>query len=157
MRRSNTAESSSPSRFLTVPADHGPSDFGPSDGIEAKVVLLGSPGTGKTSLIWRYTKKRFVADPTATVQGQLYTGKSIQKGVKVKLQIWDTAGQERFKSMAPLYYRGAHVCILLYDISDRESFHELKEWLDELKYQVPEDTAIYIVGSKLDREAKRAV
>jgi small GTP-binding protein len=158
MHRSPTDEMASPSRFLTVSADQTASDFGPSDGIEGKVVLLGSPGTGKTSLILRYTKKRFIDNhAAATVQGQLYTGKSIQKGVKVKLQIWDTAGQERFRSMAPLYYRGAHVCILLYDISDRESFHDVKEWLEELKNNVPDDTVIYVVGSKADRTARRAV
>ena len=154
MHRSYPSESS---RHLAVPSDHGVSEFGPSDTVEAKLVLLGAPDTGKTSLILRYTKKRFIADPTTTIASTLHTGKSTHQGIKVKLQIWDTAGQERFSSLSSLYYRGANVCLLLYDIADRASFLALKTVLVEVKENVGEDIIVYVVGHKSDREAKRAV
>jgi len=153
--RSYPSESSS--RHLAVPSDHGVSEFGPSDTVEAKLVLLGAPDTGKTSLILRYTKKRFIAEPTTTIASTLHTGKSTHQGIKVKLQIWDTAGQERFNSLSSLYYRGANVCLLLYDISNRASFLALKTVLVEVKENVGEDIIVYVVGHKSDREAKRAV
>jgi Ras-related protein Rab-21 len=73
------------------------------------------------------------------------------------LQIWDTAGQERFSNLSSLYYRGSHVCLLLYDISNRASFMALKTVLVEVKENVGEDIIVYVVGHKSDREAKRAV
>jgi len=155
MHRSYPSESSS--RHLAVPSDHGASDFGPSDDVEAKLVLLGAPDTGKTSLILRYTKKRFIANSNATVGQTLYVGKSTHHGTKVKLQIWDTAGQEKFQGLGPLYYRGAHVCLLLYDISNRQTFFDLKEILAQLKETMKDDIIVYVVGHKSDRDAKRAV
>jgi small GTP-binding protein len=128
------------------------SDLGGLDGLEAKVVLLGSQGVGKTSLIQRYTTRTF--DPTphaATIGSFLHTRKLVHDGVRVKLQIWDTAGQERFRSMAPIYYRGAHVCVLVYDTTDRLSFDDVRSWLDELARTVPKETVIFVVGAKIDR------
>ena len=143
--RSNTVESGSP-------------DLGPSDGLEAKVVLLGSQGVGKTSLILRYTTRVFSPTPAAaTIGSSLHTRKLVQDGVTVKLQIWDTAGQERFRSMAPIYYRGAHVCVLVYDVSDRQSFEDVRSWLEELGKTVPKETVIYVVGSKVDLESQRVI
>ena len=127
-----------------------------ADGLEAKVVLLGSQGTGKTSIILRYTTQAFQVQP-ATIGSSLHTRKSVHDGVRVSLQIWDTAGQERFRSMAPIYYRGAHVCVLVYDISDRRSFDDVKSWLEELGRTVPKETIIYVVGNKVDLRSQRAV
>jgi small GTP-binding protein len=155
MHRTYPSEQSS--RHLAVPSDHGVSDFGPSDDVQAKVVLLGAPDTGKTTFILRYTRKRFITDPNVTLNSTLHTGKSTHKGIKVKLQIWDTAGQEKFHGLSPLYFRGAHVCILLYDISSRSSFMELKKVLADLKEKVPDTVMIYVVGHKSDQEATRAV
>lgn len=143
--RSSSAESASP-------------DLGGSDGLEAKVVLLGSQGVGKTSLIIRYTTRTFSPTPAAaTIGSSLHTRKLVQDGVRVKLQIWDTAGQERFRSMAPIYYRGAHVCVLVYDISDRQSFEDVRSWLEELGRTVPKETVIYVVGSKVDLDRQRVI
>ncbi|OCF45872.1 hypothetical protein I317_00360 [Kwoniella heveanensis CBS 569] len=139
-------------------ADMAPPDLGGPDGLEAKVVLLGSQGVGKTSLILRYTTRNFSPTPApATIGSSLHARKLVHDGVRVKLQIWDTAGQERFRSMAPIYYRGAHVCVLVYDISDRQSFEDVRSWLDELGRTVPKETVIFVVGAKIDLERKRAV
>ena len=59
--------------------------------------------------------------------------------------------------MAPIYYRGAHVCVLVYDISDRGSFDDVRSWLEELQKTVPKETVIFIVGSKVDLKSRRAV
>ncbi|WVO16554.1 hypothetical protein L204_104233 [Cryptococcus depauperatus] len=143
----------------TFTADEmGPPDLGGPDGLEAKVVLLGSQGVGKTSLILRYTTRAFSPTPSpATIGSSLHTRKLVHSGVRVKLQIWDTAGQERFRSMAPIYYRGAHVCVLVYDISDQNSFLDVRSWLEELSKTVPKETMIFVVGAKTDLESKRQV
>jgi small GTP-binding protein len=133
-------------------------DLGGPEGLEAKVVLLGSQGVGKTSLILRFTTRTFTPNAApATIGSSLHTRKLVHGGIRVKLQIWDTAGQERFRSMAPIYYRGAHVCVLVYDISDRQSFEDVRSWLEELGRTVPKETMIYVVGAKIDLERKRAV
>ncbi|WVR04647.1 hypothetical protein IAU60_001658 [Kwoniella sp. DSM 27419] len=128
------------------------------DGLEAKVVLLGSQGVGKTSLILRYTTRVFSPTPApATIGSSLHARKLVHDGVRVKLQIWDTAGQERFRSMAPIYYRGAHVCVLVYDIASQQSFDDVRSWLEELGRTVPKETVIFVVGAKLDLDHRRAV
>lgn len=145
--------------FPTPTAEFEPElDFGGPDGLEAKLVLLGSQGVGKTSLILRLTTNSYSAIPApASLDGSLYKRKLVHNGVPIKLQIWDTAGQERFRSMAPIYYRGAHVCILVYDISDRDSFNDVRSWLDELNGKASKDMIIYVVGAKVDLDAQRAV
>ncbi|BEJ14931.1 hypothetical protein CspHIS471_0406980 [Cutaneotrichosporon sp. HIS471] len=133
-------------------------DFGGPEGLEAKVVLLGSQGVGKTSLILRLTTGSYSAIPApASLEGSLYKRKLVHDGVPVKLQIWDTAGQERFRSMAPIYYRGAHVCILVYDTTDRDSFMDVRSWLDELNSKASKDMIIYVVGAKTDLDDQRVV
>lgn len=142
----------------TLPESSANPEIGGPDGLEAKVVLLGSQGVGKTSLILRYTTRLFSPSPApATIGSSLHTRKLVHSGVRVKLQIWDTAGQERFRSMAPIYYRGAHVCVLVYDIASRASFDDVRSWLEELGKTVPKETVIFVVGSKLDLQARRAV
>lgn len=158
--RSSAELTSPPGRDSVTPSNgeaESP-DLGGPEGLEAKVVLLGSQGVGKTSLILRYTTRTFApAAAPATIGSSLHTRKLVHDGIRVKLQIWDTAGQERFRSMAPIYYRGAHVCVLVYDISDRQSFEDVRSWLEELGRTVPKETVIYVVGSKVDLERKRAV
>ncbi|KAG2190271.1 hypothetical protein INT46_005600 [Mucor plumbeus] len=75
----------------------------------------------------------------------------------VKLQIWDTAGQERFRSMAPMYYRGASAAILVYDITSEESFIEMISWMEELNKNMPDDLIIHVVGNKIDLESDRKI
>lgn len=70
-------------------------------------------------------------------------------------QIWDTAGQEKYHSLAPMYYRGAGAAIVVYDITKMDSFRTLKEWINELQAQGPQDIAIAIAGNKRDLESER--
>ncbi|CAE6434794.1 unnamed protein product [Rhizoctonia solani] len=120
--------------------------------LDAKVVIMGSAGVGKTSLVMRYIEGRF-GQTTTTTGAFFYSKKAIVDGTKVRLQIWDTAGQERFRSMAPMYYRGASAAILVYDITSASSFEDVKLWIDELKRNCDPDLLIYIVGAKADLAA----
>ncbi|KAG8739639.1 hypothetical protein FRC10_005375 [Ceratobasidium sp. 414] len=101
-----------------------------SSSLDAKVVIMGSAGVGKTSLVTRYVEERFVPQTTTTTGAFFHSKKVTVDGTKVRLQIWDTAGQERFRSMAPMYYRGASAAILVYDITSASSFDDVKVWID---------------------------
>ncbi|KXN74418.1 ras-related protein rab-21-like protein [Conidiobolus coronatus NRRL 28638] len=125
--------------------------------LEAKVVILGSQGVGKSSLVVRYVQKTFSPNCPSTIGASFSTTKITVDNCKVRLQIWDTAGQERFRSMAPMYYRGANAAILVYDITNSESFQDMHRWLEELKKNMTEDLVIHIVGSKSDLENQRQV
>ncbi|GAA6022962.1 hypothetical protein JCM11491_005484 [Sporobolomyces phaffii] len=118
--------------------------------LEAKVVILGSQGVGKTSIIARCTTGQFRNSLSSTVGASLLTKKIEIEGTKVRFQIWDPAGQERFRSMAPLYYRGALAAILVYDVTDESSFDDIKIWLEELRKNMTDELIIIVVGAKAD-------
>ncbi|KAG5993662.1 hypothetical protein E4U43_003426 [Claviceps pusilla] len=125
--------------------------------LEAKIVVLGAQGVGKTSLVMRYCKGAF--DPsqiTSTVGASFLTKRVIDSDSDtiVRLQIWDTAGQERFRSISRLYYRGANACILCYSITDAHSFAEMGVWLSELRRNLPNDVVLHVVGTKADIVAR---
>lgn len=120
--------------------------------LEAKIVVLGSQGVGKTSLVHRYVKGFSPSNTASTVGASFLTKRvvDIDTGAVVRLQIWDTAGQERFRSISKLYYRGANAAILCYDITEASSFTEMGRWLSELRENLAEDTILHVVGTKAD-------
>ncbi|KDN38263.1 hypothetical protein K437DRAFT_216113, partial [Tilletiaria anomala UBC 951] len=123
-----------------------------------KVVILGSQGVGKTSIVHRYTTGQFsAASMPSTIGASFLTKRLIVSGTKIRLQIWDTAGQERFRSMAPMYYRGSHAAIIVYDITNRKSLVDLRSWIEELRKNMGDDLTIHIVGAKNDLEQHREV
>uniref|UniRef100_A0A182WLL2 Rab-GAP TBC domain-containing protein n=1 Tax=Anopheles minimus TaxID=112268 RepID=A0A182WLL2_9DIPT len=126
-------------------------------GIEAKIVVLGSQGVGKTSLVVRYVSNVYTKEVSPTIGASFFTCKVNLEDNKVKMQVWDTAGQERFKAMAPLYYRNANAALLVFDLTQYNSFNEIKGWVQELQRNVQEPMVLSLVGNKLDLEAKRAV
>ncbi|EYE90610.1 Rab family GTPase [Aspergillus ruber CBS 135680] len=129
-----------------------------SSSLEAKIVVLGSQGVGKTSLVHRYVQNTFSPTTTTPTLGASFITQRILDRTSdtiVRLQIWDTAGQERFRSISRLYYRGAHACLLCYDITDEKSFEEMAGWLKELKDNLTvgddgEGIVIHVVGTKSD-------
>mmetsp|Transcript_46795 Transcript_46795/g.107874 ORF Transcript_46795/g.107874 Transcript_46795/m.107874 type:complete len:233 (-) Transcript_46795:312-1010(-) len=122
-----------------------------------KVVVAGDSGVGKSSLILRYADNTFNPSYTATIGVDFKIRTLDLDGKRVKLQIWDTAGQERFRSMAPLYYRGAVAAILVFDITNELSFEKLKEWVRELQANVEEPLVLAIACNKSDLREQRAV
>ncbi|KAJ6025974.1 hypothetical protein N7444_013653 [Penicillium canescens] len=129
-----------------------------SSSLEAKIVVLGAQGVGKTSLVERYVRNAFNPATASTVGASFVTKRVLDhtSDTIVRLQIWDTAGQERFRSISRLYYRGAHACLLCYDITDESSFQEMAGWLRELRKNIGtgEDNldplVIHVVGTKSD-------
>ena len=75
----------------------------------------------------------------------------------VKLQIWDTAGQESFRSITRIFYRGANCVFLCYDITRKETFQNVQEWLMEIKQHAAPDVVVYLIGNRVDEEEKREV
>jgi len=110
--------------------------------LTCKVVLLGESGVGKTSIISRYTSNIFKSQLMSTPGANFVTKNIIveDQNQSIKFEIWDTAGQERYRSLAKVFYKNAAVCVLVYDITRRTSFEELKNyWIKELKENTPED------------------
>jgi len=124
---------------------------------EVKVVLLGDMGVGKSSIALRLVHNQFNANSVTTVGAVCWTKSVPTSNGAVKLQLWDTAGQERYHALAPLYYRGASVAVVVYDITRRDTFATLKDWVRELKMQGPSNILIAIVGNKCDLDDKRQV
>ncbi|KAI8975004.1 ras-like GTP-binding protein RYL2 [Pilobolus umbonatus] len=125
--------------------------------LEAKVVILGSTGVGKTSVAVRYVQNTFTPNGSSTIGASFMTKKLSVDNCNVRLQLWDTAGQEKFRAMAPMYYRGASAGILVYDITSENSYLEMISWMDELKKNMSDELVLYVVGNKVDLESHRQV
>ena len=120
-----------------------------------KVILVGESGVGKTSIINRFTKQQFVRDVVSSTGGTFSTKKieyDIDNTKKaVSFEIWDTAGQERYRAMAKMFFKEAACAIIVYDITNKKSFEEIKNyWVNEVKNNSPEKIMIYIIGNKDD-------
>lgn len=120
-----------------------------------KLVLLGDSAVGKSSIVQRFVKNTFDEFRESTI-GAAFITKTIQLDpqTSIKFEIWDTAGQERYKSLAPMYYRNANAAILMFDLTDSQSFDRMIKWENELNLQAPENLIIKIVGNKLDLKNK---
>lgn len=145
-----------------------------------KVVLLGEGRVGKTSLLIRYVSQTYMDNRQSTIAASFLektvvlplrhnqhehphesttNTATIQQQQQAHLSIWDTAGQERFHSLGPIYYRDADGAVLVYDITDGESFVRVQSWVKELRKMVGDETdiSIIIVGNKMDLESERVV
>jgi len=116
-----------------------------------KVVLLGEGCVGKTSLVLRYVENKFNPRHVTTLQASFFTKRLNLAGSKrVELSIWDTAGQERFHALGPVYYRGSHGALLVYDVTDEDSFEKVKTWVRELRTILGERVQLVVAGNKSD-------
>ncbi|KAL6996491.1 Complex III subunit 3, variant 2 [Sarracenia purpurea var. burkii] len=125
--------------------------------IQAKLVLLGDMGTGKTSLVLRFVKGQFFEHQEPTIGAAFFTQILSLSEATVKFDVWDTAGQERYHSLAPMYYRGAAAAIVVYDISSMDTFVRAKKWVEELKKQGNKNLVMALVANKSDLEQDREV
>ncbi|CAI8620011.1 unnamed protein product [Vicia faba] len=122
-----------------------------------KAVLTGDSGVGKSNLLSRFAKDEFRLDSKPTI-GVEFAYRNIRVRDKfIKAQIWDTAGQERFKAITSSYYRGALGALLVYDITRRKSFENVRNWLVELREFGGEDMVVILVGNKSDLVESRHV
>ncbi|XP_014606764.1 PREDICTED: ras-related protein Rab-37-like isoform X1 [Polistes canadensis] len=123
-----------------------------------KVMLLGDSGVGKTCLLTRFRDGRFLFGNYITTIGIDFRNKIVTVDeTRVKLQIWDTAGQERFRSVTHAYYRDAHALLLLYDVTNKTSFDNIRAWLSEIREHANEDVVIMLLGNKSDCGQERVV
>ena len=122
-----------------------------------KYIIVGDSSVGKSCFMLRYTDSRFKANHEITI-GLEFGSKTIKlQKQEIKLQIWDTAGQENFRSIARSYYRGAVGIILMYDITNKDSFFNAFRWLNEIREVASPNIVIALVGNKTDLKEKRRV
>jgi len=128
--------------------------------IKCKVVLIGKSGVGKTSIISRYTTNVF-KESLMTTPGANFTTKQVefpQYKKTIKFEIWDTAGQERYRSLAKVFYNNASACILVYDITNKDTFDDIiNYWVPEIKENTPKDIILALAGNKSDKYDKTEV
>jgi small GTP-binding protein len=128
-----------------------------SKSVDAKVVFLGSANVGKTSIICRAISDEFSANISSTI-GACFASKQVHlKNTAANLQIWDTAGQERFRTIAPMYYRGAAVAVLVFSVTDEKSFQDVETWATEVLAQASDIPELFVVANKIDLGADRIV
>lgn len=119
-----------------------------------KLLLIGDPGVGKTSLLLKFGDSTY-SENHIGIDFKLRTIKQDDK--IIKLQIWNTAGQERFRTITSSYYRGARGLFVVYDVTNQESFSNLNEWFDEIDKHVSKDVIKVLVGNKVDMETEKVV
>merc|ERR1711862_508021 len=94
-----------------------------------KVVVIGDSGAGKTSVVLSYCRNEFSTSVASTIGAAfLKHTVTLPEGDELELQIWDTAGQERYQALAPMYYRGAKICLIVFDITVPNALDNVKKW-----------------------------
>jgi len=120
-----------------------------------KLLIIGESGVGKTCLLLRFTDDSFTANHLTTI-GIDFKIKIINlEDKQIKLQIWDTAGQERFRTITKTYYKGAHGIILTYDVTDENSFKNIRNWVKQIEQNAQSNVCKVLVGNKCDREDRK--
>ncbi|RXN07558.1 ras-related ORAB-1-like protein [Labeo rohita] len=122
-----------------------------------KLLLIGDSGVGKSCLLLRFADDTYTESYISTIGVDFKIRTIEMEGKTVKLQIWDTAGQERFRTITSSYYRGAHGIIIVYDVTEQESFNNVKQWLEEIDRYACENVSKLLVGNKSDLASKKVV
>ena len=122
-----------------------------------KIVLIGDSSVGKTNILSKYISDEYDPDTQATIGVELSTKNYTFDNNEVKVQIWDTAGQEKYRSITSSYYKGAHGCLLVYDITRKATFENIDKWLAEIKLSSNNEINMVLIGNKCDLEDKREV
>ena len=123
-----------------------------------KILLLGDCAVGKSCLLLRYCDDSFQEAHLTTI-GLDFRLKTInlKDDRKVKIQIWDTAGEDRFRSITRNYYKGAKGILLIFDVTDKETFTHVRDWIERIHEESPEGITICLVGNKIDMNESRVI
>eukprot|EP01084_Bolivina_argentea_P013874 25995_1 len=126
-----------------------------------KIIILGDSGVGKTAILQQYVLNKFMEEHKATIGADFFTKEINVDDSIITLQIWDTAGQERFQSLGNAFYRGADACVLVYDITSKQTFQKITSWKDNFLNQAnPENKDEFpflLLGNKSDKKQQRQV
>eukprot|EP00188_Purpureofilum_apyrenoidigerum_P004106 Plantae.Rhodophyta-Purpureofilum_apyrenoidigerum.ctg4491.p1 GENE.Plantae.Rhodophyta-Purpureofilum_apyrenoidigerum.ctg4491~~Plantae.Rhodophyta-Purpureofilum_apyrenoidigerum.ctg4491.p1 ORF type:complete len:209 (+),score=49.61 Plantae.Rhodophyta-Purpureofilum_apyrenoidigerum.ctg4491:242-868(+) len=122
-----------------------------------KLLLIGDSSVGKSCLLLRFSDGSFNESQMSTIGVDFKIRTLELDGRTFKLQIWDTAGQERFRTIAAAYYRGAHGIIIVYDVTNQQSFDNVEMWLSEVNKYGSGEVNKLLVGNKSDLKSKRVV
>jgi len=122
-----------------------------------KLLLIGDSGVGKSCLLLRFSDDTYTESYISTIGVDFKIRTLEQDSKTVKLQIWDTAGQERFRTITSSYYRGAHGIIVVFDVTDKESFNNVKHWFQEIDKYAADGVNKLLVGNKSDLASKKVV
>jgi len=125
--------------------------------IVTKAIIIGDSSVGKSSLLYRYTDSDWNPHYIATIGVDFKVLTFERDGKVIKLQLWDTAGQDRFKTITHTYYRGTHGVMLVFDVTNRESFDHVLQWLEEFHQFGGQGIPMVLVGNKADLKEKVVV
>ena len=128
----------------------------PNAQIRIKLLIIGDSAVGKTSMLLKYTDNFFPESHLATIGVEFKTKEVEYNGYKIELQVWDTAGQERFKSITKSFFRNANGIIFVYDITQKNTFKNVKDWIKDSEVNDFGFQRI-LVGNKIDLQNKRQV
>lgn len=122
-----------------------------------KVLIIGNTRVGKSSIVLRFADAKFEPSFITTIGVDFRTKVLNIDNESIKLYVWDTAGQERFRTITNAYYRNAMGVLLVYDITDIDSFEGCQRWLKNIQTHANEDIVIVLVGNKSDFESQRVI
>jgi Ras-related protein Rab-1A len=122
-----------------------------------KLLIIGDSGVGKSSILLRFAEDTFTESYISTIGVDFKIRTIDHEGKTIKLQIWDTAGQERFRTITTSYYRGAHGIIIVFDLTDTESFENIKQWLLEINRYSCNNVSKLLIGNKSDLTHRRLI
>jgi len=122
-----------------------------------KLLMIGDSSVGKSCLLLRFVDNTFTPTFITTI-GIDFKIRTVEiNGKKIKVQVWDTAGQERFRTITTAYYRGAHGILLVYDITNRASFNNITNWMQQLEQHATGGVSKILVGNKSDLDDSRQI
>lgn len=122
-----------------------------------KYIIIGDSSVGKSNILLKYAHNQFKAEYQLTI-GVEFGAKNIDINQKTyRIQIWDTAGQENFRSITRAYYKNSVCALVVYDVTNKDSFDNVKAWIDDCKSQSPKTILMVLVGNKTDLDSDRAV
>ena len=122
-----------------------------------KFIIVGDSSVGKSNILLRFSRNIFDPGHQATLGIEFANKHVLYNNIDYLVQVWDTAGQENFRSVTRAYYKAAAVAMVVYDITNEESFEHIKQWIKDCKDLAPKSVQLVLIGNKIDLEDKRAI